>query len=400
MPLTLSDITLQIAPSATLALDARVKEMKAANIDVIGFAGGEPDFDTPAPIREAMKEAMDQGMTRYTPASGTFALRDAVSARMKEDYDLTYERSEIVISNGAKHALYNIFQAIINPGDEVIIPTPCWVSYPEMVRMAGGVPVFVESSEYEDFVPCLNAITSAVTEKTKAFILTNPSNPNGNIWTKEQLLSLGNLAVEKGFYIISDEIYDKLVFDGRKHTCIATLSEAIKAQTLLVNGVSKSYAMTGFRIGYTCGAKPIMTAIGNYQSQSTSAPNSAAQHAATVALTMDQHCVEEMRQAFEERRNELVRLINEIEGIHCQMPEGAFYVMMNVQDLFGKKIDGKVIDSCDTFAALLLEKAHVAMVPGNAFMAKGFCRLSYATSMQQIREGMHRLADFVKELEP
>ena len=398
MPLGISVKCRQIAPSATLALDAKVKEMQANGVNVIGFAAGEPDFDTPLAIREAMKEAMDKGATRYTPVAGTLALRDAISARMKADYGLCYARDEIAVSNGAKHSLYNVFQTILNPSDEVIIPTPCWVSYPEMVRMAGGTPVFVESKEEEDFVPSMQAIEAAITPNTKAFILTNPSNPNGNIWTKEQLIALGNLAVKYSFYIISDEIYDKLVYDGIVHTSIATLSDEIKALTILVNGVSKTYAMTGFRIGYVAAAKEIISALVNYQSQATSAPNSAAQMATVTALTMDQTCVEDMRQAFEARRNALVKAVNAIEGMHCQKPEGAFYIMMNIVGLFGKKCDGTVIESSADFANLLLEKAHVAIVPGHAFMAEGYCRLSYATSMENILEGMKRIANFVSQL--
>ena len=398
MPLGISTKCLQISPSATLALDAKVKEMRSQGVDVIGFAAGEPDFDTPLPIRNAMKMALDEGATRYTPVAGTIALREAISHRILADYGIKYNLNEIIVSNGAKHSLYNVFQTILNPEDEVIIPTPCWVSYPEMVKMAGGVTVFVEGTEEDDFVPCLDKIKQAITPKTKAFILTNPSNPNGNIWNIEQLQALGALAVEHNFYIISDEIYDKLVYDNIKHNCIATLSDAIKERTLLVNGVSKTYAMTGFRIGYTAGPKDIISAMTNYQSQATSAPNTPAQHAATIALTMPQDSITEMRDAFESRRDKLVSLINGIDGLHCRTPKGAFYVMMNISDLFGKTCDNKLIENSNDFANCLLEKAHVAVVPGRAFLAEDYCRLSYATSMQNIEEGLARISRFVKEL--
>lgn len=398
MALGISRNCQKIAPSATLAMDAKAKELRAAGVNVIGFAAGEPDFDTPKPIRDAMKDAMDMGMTRYTPVPGTFELRDAIAERFRLDYGLNYTRKEIIVSNGAKHSLYTAFQTILDYQDEVIIPTPCWVSYPEMVQMAGGVPVFVVGKEENDFIPSINEIRAAVTGKTKAFMLTSPNNPNGSVWPEEILHEIADLAIEKEFYIISDEIYEKLVYGGKKHVSIASFGDAVKAQTLLVNGVSKSYAMTGFRIGYTAGPENVITAMSNHQSQATSAPNSGAQHAAAVALTMNQDCVEEMRQAFEERRNKLVELINEIPGISCRMPDGAFYVMMNMSQLIGKHYGDQEITDSAAFSDLLLMNAHVAIVPGGAFMAEGYCRLSYATSMNNICEGLERIASFVKEL--
>lgn len=387
-----------IAPSATLAMDTKAKTMQAKGKTVYSFAAGEPDFDTAEHIRNAMKEAMDMGMTRYTAVPGTFELKNAIIQRFQADSGLEYTRDEIIVSNGAKHSLYTAFQAILDPGDEVLIPTPCWVSYPEIVRMADGIPVFIPCDEASAFVPTIADIAAKVTSKTKAFILTTPSNPNGCVWDKDILQALADLAVERDFYIISDEIYEKLIYDGRKHVSIATLGDKVKERTILINGVSKSYAMTGFRIGYAAGPKDVIKAMSTYQSQATSAPNSAAQHAATVALTGDQTCVETMRQAFEERRDTIVELINQISGVSCQKPSGAFYVMMNIKNLLGKHFEGNVINDCVAFADALLTSQQVVVVPGTAFMAPGYCRLSYAISMENIREGMRRIAAFVKEL--
>lgn len=398
MPRTISEKARRIAPSATLAMDAKAKALKAQGISVVSFAAGEPDFDTPLPIRDAMKEAMDQNMTRYTPVSGTAELKDAIIHRFEEDHGLHYDPQEIIVSNGAKHSLYTLFQTILDPGDEVIIPTPCWVSYPEMVRMAGGMPIFVEMKKEHGFVPTNGEILAAITPRTKAFLLTSPNNPTGCVWNRKQMENVMQLAVEHDFFIVSDEIYEKLLYTGEKPCSIASLSEEAKAHTLVVNGVSKSYAMTGFRIGYTAGPRDVIKAMTNYQSQSTSAPNSAAQHAAAVALRGDQSCVETMRQAFQQRRDRIVERINAIPGLSCNKPDGAFYVMMDVRPLLGKRLDGQVIATSSDFANALLEKQHAVIVPGESFLADGFCRLSYATSMEAIEDGMNRLANFVKEL--
>lgn len=365
---------------------------------MISFAAGEPDFDTPVHIRNAMKDSMDMGMTRYTPVPGTMELRDAIIARIQADRGLTYTRGEIIVSNGAKHTLYTAFQTLLDPGDEVLIPTPCWVSYPEMVRMAGGVPVYIEGKEENGFVPSAEELAAKITSKTKVFMLTSPSNPNGCVWSREMLQAVADLAVKHDFYIIADEIYSKLVYGDKEHISIACLGDQVKERTILVDGVSKAYAMTGFRIGYAAGPQNVIKAMSNYQSQATSAPNSAAQHAAAVALTGDQHCVETMRVAFEERRNRLVELINQIEGLSCVKPDGAFYVMMNVKALIGKSYHGTVLKDSAAFAETLLMNLHTVVVPGASFMAEGYCRLSYATSMENIVEGMKRIAAFVKEL--
>lgn len=398
MPTEISQRCRAISPSATLAMDAKAKAMRAEGIDVIGFAAGEPDFDTPKAIREAFEDALERGQTRYTPVAGTLELRTAIASRMLNDHGLRYNMNEIIVSNGAKHALYNCFQAILNPGDEVIVDKPCWVSYPEMVRMAEGRPVFLNCPESQGFLPKIEDMKKCISPRTKAFVLNTPSNPNGCVWTREQLQELADLAVEHDFYIIADEIYQNLVYDGAKHYSIATFGPEVKRHTILINGVSKSYAMTGLRIGYACANQEVIAAMTRYQSHATSGANAAAQHAAAVALTMDQSCVEEMRQAFEQRRNKLVQLINDVPGLSCRMPSGAFYVMMNVRGLMGRRYGEKYLDGSAAIAEALLEHAHVAVVPGVAFMAEGYCRMSYATSMENIIEGMRRIAAFVKEL--
>ena len=398
MPLGISQKAKNIAPSATLAMDAKAKALRAAGENVIGFAAGEPDFDTPEPIRNAMKDALDRGMTRYSPVAGTLELRKAIAEKLKRDNDLCYSADEIIVSNGAKHSLYNAFFTLLDEGDEVIIPTPCWVSYPEMVRMVGGVPVYVPAGEKEGFVPSVAAIQAAITPKTKAFMLNSPSNPNGCVWPEAILKALADLAVQHDFYVISDEIYECLIYGHHKHVSIASLGEDIKARSIVVNGVSKTYAMTGFRIGYAAGPKAVVQAMVNAQSQATSAPNTPAQEAARMALTMPQACVETMRLAFEERRDALVKGLNAIPGISCLKPDGAFYVMMNMSALIGKSYEGKRLEGCADFAEALLAAAKVVVVPGDAFMAEGFCRLSYAVSMTNIEEGLRRIAGFVQSL--
>lgn len=398
MALTISHRVQNIAPSLTLQIDARAKEMRAAGLDVIGFGAGEPDFPTPKYICDAAKEAIDLGLTRYTPAAGTKELRKAICEKLRKDNDMTYTYGDILVSNGAKHTLYTIFQAILDPGDEVLIPTPCWVSYPEMVRMAGGVPVFIPADESTDFIPTNKDIASRVTRRTKAIIITSPSNPNGSVWSREQLQFVADLAVSHPFYVVSDEIYEKLLYDGREHLSIAQLGEQIKAQTFLVNGMSKAYAMTGWRIGYVAGPRHEITAMASFQSQATSNANSIAQYAAMKALQGDQSCVKEMVAEFERRRNAMVEKINSIPRISCRKPAGAFYIMMNIKQLLGKHYNGRILESSMDFAELLLAEKQVAVVPGVAFEAEGFCRLSYAASMDSCMRGLDRIAEFVDSL--
>lgn len=395
MALTISHRCQNIAPSPTLAIDARAKEMKAAGVDVIGFGAGEPDFPTPTYICDAAKEALDKGMTRYTPAAGTVALRQAICDKLERDNHLHYTPSDIIVSSGAKHSLYTIFQCILDPGDEVLIPTPCWVSYPEMVRMAGGVPVFIPSDERNNFIPTSHDIAARVTRRTKAIILTSPSNPNGSVWSREQLQFVADLAVSHPFYVVSDEIYEKLIYDGQKHVSIAELGEAIKNQTFVVNGMSKAYAMTGWRIGYACANARIAKVMANYVSHSTGSPVTMSQKASVQALTGPQEKIERMRRAFEERRDYIVQRMNAIPGVSCIKPEGAFYVMMNLEQLIGRTIHGVEITNDDVFADVFLKYGLVAVVPGSGFGAPNFVRWSYATSMGNIKEGLDRLEKFL-----
>ena len=399
MALSISHRCQSIAPSLTLQIDARAKEMKANGLDVIGFGAGEPDFPTPAYICEAGKEAIDLGMTRYTPAAGTKELRKAICEKLARENDMTYNYSNIVVSNGAKQSLFNVFQAILDPGDEVLIPTPCWVSYPEMVRMAGGVPVFIPADESTDFIPTNKAIAAKVTRRTKAIVITSPSNPNGSVWSKDQLRFVADLAISHPFYVVSDEIYEKLIYDGRKHFSIAQFGEEIKERTFIINGMSKAYAMTGWRIGYVAGPADVAAAMSSYQSHATSNPNAIAQYAAMKALQGDQSCIEEMRKEFEKRRDAMVERINSIPGLSCRKPGGAFYIMMNIKQLIGRSYNGRTIEGSMDFAELLLAEKQVAVVPGVAFEAEGFCRLSYAIALENCMKGLDRIAEFVASLE-
>lgn len=393
----LSTKALSISPSSTLAIDAKAKKMKAEGIDIIGFGAGEPDFDTPAHIKEAAKKAIDEGFTKYTPASGTLELKQAICNKFKRDNGLDYKPSNIVISNGAKHSLVNAFQAICNPGDEVIITNPAWVSYPEMVKLADAVPVYINTTEEEGFKFTIDKLEKAITNKTKAIIINSPSNPTGMIYSEEELRAVADLAVSKGIYIVSDEIYEKLIYDGYKHVSIASFNDKIKDLTIVVNGVSKSYAMTGWRIGYTASNEQIAKIMGNVQSHATSNPNSIAQKAALAALEGPQEIIDIMAAEFVKRRDYMVDRINSINGLSCIKPNGAFYVMMNISKLIGKELGGVVIKGSDSFADVLLEKANVALVPGSGFGTDIHVRLSYATSMENITKGLNRIEKFLNK---
>ena len=400
MPLNLSNIALGISPSATLAMDTKAKELIAAGYDVIKFGVGEPDFDTPAFIRDAGKNAIDAGKTRYTAVAGTVELRREIAKKFLKDNGLTYDPiGQIIVSSGAKPVIYTALCALINPGDEVIIPSPCWVSYPEMVRMAGGVPVFAPTSAENGFVYTADDIRPYVTEKTKAIIINSPSNPNGCILSRDILQGLADLAVEKEFYVISDEIYEKLIYDGEEHVSIASLGDKIKEQTIVINGVSKTYAMTGWRIGYAAGPRNIIKLMTSFQSHAASNPNSVAQEAATVALAAgDAPCVQEMVDEFDERRKLMHAMVNEIPGLSGILPKGAFYQMVNIRAIIGKKYNDRVITGSESFAEILLDSKYVAVVAGKSFGDDNHLRLSYATSQQNIRNGMARIAEFISEL--
>lgn len=395
--MVLSSKNMAISPSPTLSIDAKYKEMKAEGIDVVGFGAGEPDFDTPDHIKEAAIQAIRDGQTKYTPAAGTLALRKAISDKFKKDNGLDYAPSQIVVSNGAKHSLANAFAAILNPGDEVIIPAPFWVSYPELVKIYDGIPVFIYTDETHHFKITPEQLENAITDKTKALVLNSPCNPTGMLYTGEELKALAEVAVQHNLIIVADEIYEKLVYDGQKHVSIASFGEEIKDHTITINGVSKSYAMTGWRIGYAAANDKIAKIMANIQSHASSNPNTIAQIATIAALTGPQDDVEMMRGVFEERRAYMVTRINKIDGVSCIMPHGAFYIMMNIKDLFGKTLYGKTINSSDEFAELLLEKAKVAVVPGKGFGAEGYVRWSYATSMENIEKGLDRLENFLKQ---
>ena len=399
MALTISEKCRNIHPSVTLAIDARAKQLRAMGLDVIGFGAGEPDFDTPHYIKSAARDALDAGMTKYTPVAGTVELRTEIQQKLLHDNGLDYELADIIVSSGAKQCLFNALSAILDPGDEVLLPSPCWVSYPEMVRMAGGVPVMVKGDEANGFLVDADALRPHVTERTKALILNSPNNPSGSVCSRALLEGIAALAVEKQFYVISDEIYEKLIYDGEAHVSIASLGDKIRAQTIVVNGVSKSYAMTGWRIGYAAGPKPVIRAMTAFQSHSTSNPNSIAQHAAAVALTNGEKFMHDSLVEFDARRRLMHQLISEIPGLSAALPKGAFYMMLNISALIGKSLNGRAIRGSDDFAEMLLESQKVAVVPARAFGDDRYVRLSYATSRDKITLGLARIAEFVKELE-
>ena len=391
----LSYIAEKVQASTTLAIDAMFKQMKADGIDVIGFGAGEPDFDTPDNIKEAAYQAIRENKTRYTPAAGVMELRKAVCDRLHTDCGLDYEPSQIVVASGAKHNIFVALQTLVNPGDEVILPAPFWVSYYEQVKMAGGVPVIVNATEEEDFKMTAEKFAAAVTPKTKALILNNPSNPTGMMYTKAELEAIAEICVKNEIYVIADEIYYGLVYDGREFTSFASLGDEVKDLTIIVNGVSKSYAMTGWRIGYTASNAKIAKIMSNFLSHSTSAPSSVSQWAAVEALTGPQEGILAMRDEFEKRRNYIVERMNKIDGVSCLNPEGAFYVMMNIEKLIGRKFGEIVVTDSDSFAKAFLEQGLVAVVPCSGFGAPNFVRWSYATSMENIKEGLDRLEKFL-----
>ena len=391
----LSRIALKVNPSTTLAIDSIAKQMKADGMDVIGFGTGEPDFMTPDNISEAGIAAIREGKTKYTPAAGIIPLRKAAAARLKADFGLDYDYTQIVVASGAKHNVYAALEVLLNPGDEVIVPAPYWVSYCEMVSMCGGVPVVIETSESAGFKMTPAQLDAAVTPRTKALILNNPSNPTGMVYTASELRALAGVCMKHDLYVIADEIYYKLLYDGRPFTSFASLGEEIKERTIIVNGVSKSYAMTGWRIGYAAANKQIAKLMANYLSHSTGGPSTISQWAAVEALSGQQDTVEEMRKVFEERRNYFVKRLNSIPGVSCITPEGAFYIMMNIEKLIGRTIGGVKITDDDVFAEAFLKQGLVAVVPCSGFGMKNFIRWTYATSLENIKEGLDRLEKFL-----
>lgn len=395
----LSKKALSIKPSPTLSIDAKAKKMKAEGIDIISFGAGEPDFDTPLLIREAAIKAINDGFTRYTPAAGIIELRRAICEKLKQDNNLDYSVENIVVSNGAKHAIMNALQALCNTGDEVIVIAPYWVSYCEMIGLSDAVPVIVETSEEDEFKCSAKELEKAITEKTKAIILNSPCNPTGITYTREELQEIAEVAVKHNVYVISDEIYEKLVYDGRKHVSIASLDSRIKDLTIVINGMSKAYAMTGWRIGYSASNSKVAAIMANIQSHCASNSNSIAQKASVTALSGSQNELIKMVDEFCKRRDYMVQRINLTNGLSCLKPEGAFYVMVNIQKLIGRTVEGIYINSADAFAEILLEKFYVAVVPGTAFGCSGYIRLSYAASMDNIAKGLDRLEEFVSKFE-
>lgn len=384
--------------SSTMAIDALAKQMKADGVDVIGFGAGEPDFNTPDHIKAAADRAIADNVTRYTPASGTAALKQAVCMRMHEDCGVDYAPSQVVVTSGAKHCVYLALRALVDPGDEVILPAPFWVSYLELIKMTGGKPVIVTAEEKDGFKMTAEQLAAAITPNTKALILNNPNNPTGMVYSREELEAIAGVCVEKDVYVISDEVYYGLLYDAMQFVSMAALGNRARERTILINGVSKSYAMTGWRIGYLLSSEKIAGVISNFVSHSTGSPCSVSQAAAVAALTGPQDCVEEMRRAFEERRNYIVERINQIDGVSCIKPEGAFYVMMNIERLIGKTIHGELIQTSDDFSTTFLKHGLVATVPGSGFGAPNFVRWAYAASMDDIKKGLDRLGMFLKDL--
>ena len=365
--MVLSKKAVKISTSLTLAITAKAKKMKADGIDVIGFGAGEPDFNTPINIQEAAIKAIKEGMTKYTSASGIIELKQAIIQKLKKDNNLTYVPDQIIVSTGAKQCLANVFQAILNPGDEVIIGSPYWVSYPELVKLADGEPVYVETEEIDKFKLTIENLNQAVTPKSKAIVLNSPNNPTGTVYSKKELMEIAEFAKTNNLIIISDEIYEKLLYGKNAHISIASLSEDAYKRTIVINGVSKAYAMTGWRIGYAAGSTEIVALMSNIQSHTTSNPNSIAQYASVEALNGNQDDVYKMIEQFKVRRDYMVDRINSINNLSCIKPEGAFYVMVNICNILNKSINGKVIKNSISFSEILLEKEKVAVIPGIAF---------------------------------
>lgn len=391
----LSGRVLGIKPSPTLAMDAKAKAMKAEGADVINFGVGEPDFDTPENIKEAAVKAIRDGFTKYTPVGGILPLKDAIIEKLEKDNGLKYGRDEIIVSCGAKHSLYNIAQALYEPGDEVIIPAPYWVSYPEQVALNGATPVFVRTYEEDSFTLRPEALKAAITKKTKALILNSPSNPTGFTYGRKTLEAIAEVALESGICVISDEIYEKLLYDGAEHVSIASLGGEMKKRTIVVNGLSKSHAMTGWRIGYAAGPAEIVEAMTSIQSQSTSNPTSISQIAAVEALRGPQEFVARMRSEFDRRRRYLVGELNDMPGVRCLAPTGAFYAFPNTSGIYGKS---EAVSSSSGLALYLLEEAKVALVPGDAFGDDSYIRISYATSFEDIEKAVQRIRKAIESL--
>ena len=394
----LSKLAQKLKPSATVTITAKAKALKAQGIDVIGFGAGEPDFDTPNNIKKSAISAINSGFTKYTAPGGIDNIKEALIERIKKDYDIEYEKPEIIVSCGAKHILYNLTQVLIDDGDEVIIPAPYWVTYPEQVTIAGGAPVIINTNENSGFKISPRDLEEKINERTKAIILNYPSNPTGSTYTKNELESIVNIALDSDLIIITDEIYDKIIYGNTKHTPIPSLSKKAKENSILVNGVSKAYSMTGWRIGYAAGNREVIKAMNNLQGQCTSNPVTISQYAAIEAFEGSQDEVEKMRKEFEIRKDYIVNELNKIDGINCFEPQGAFYVFPNVSNFYGKKHEDKTINNSLDFTEFLLEVAKVAVVPGIEFGADSYIRISFAVSDKEIKEGISRISSSLLKL--
>ncbi len=395
----LAERTKAIKPSPTLTMNAKAKALKAAGEDITNFGVGEPDFDTPDNIKEAAIRAIREGFTKYTAVGGIDDLKNAIIEKFRQDNNLDYGKDEILVSCGAKHSLYNIAEALFGKGDEVIIPAPYWVTYPDQILLNDATPVIAVTDEKNSFMLDPDLLREKLTDKTKALILNSPSNPTGLAYDREALEKIAEIAVERDLYIISDEIYEKLVYDGFKHISIASLGEEIKQRTVVVNGLSKSHSMTGWRIGFTAGPKDITKAMTNIQSQSTSNPTSISQKAAVEALTGPQDFIKTMMSEFDKRRRYMVERLNAMEDVSCRMPVGAFYAFPDVSAHFGRKFNSRPINGSLEFSTYLLEQAKVALVPGSAFGDDKYIRLSYATSMDNIKKGLDRIEEALGKLD-
>jgi aspartate aminotransferase len=388
-----------IKPSITLAVTAKAAKLKAEGVDVVSFGAGEPDFDTPDHIKDAARASLDKGVSKYTEVGGVAPLRAAIAAELSRVHKTSISAEQILVSSGAKHSLYNIFMALLDPGDEVIIPAPYWVSYPDMVMLAAGKPVILDTRAEDDFAVRAEQVAAAVTPRTRAIVLNTPSNPTGGVYSAKQIAELAEVVVDKNLLVISDDIYRQLVYGGATYSSIAAVGPELAARTILVDGVSKTYAMTGWRIGYTAGPLPLIKAMAKIQGQSTSNPTHIAQIATLAALTGPQDCVETMRRAFDERRMAMVELLRAIPGVSCREPKGAFYAFPDVSAFVGKTApDGKPLPDDVTLCDWLVDSARVAVVPGSGFGAPGHVRLSYACSMANIKEGVRRLHEALVSL--
>lgn len=397
MPLQVSSLCGNITPSATLRLNALAAEKRRLGQDIISLAAGEPDFPTPLPIKQAGKEAIDSGKTVYTPTAGIPDIRRAIAQKYR-DIGIDYQDNQVIAGTGAKQVLMEALLALVEPGDEVLLPTPCWLSYPEMIRMAGGVPIPVHTNMQQGYIPTREQLETALTSKTRAIIINNPNNPTGMVWDKATLSMIANLAKQYDFAIISDEIYESLCYDGCQSSVIAGLSPDAFDRTITISGFSKAYAMTGWRLGYALGPQAVIAAMDAYQSHATGNTSSITQYAGLAALLGDQNAVQMMREAFKQRRNVIVSLLNEVPDIHFVKPTGAFYVLIDIHDLLTKKFRGEKIGSDLRFSELLMEHALISVVPGTPFYAPGCIRLSYAIDEARLREAARRLCSFITEL--